>query len=142
MKLNWFVYSLITMFGFAVMTLLFKKLTTMGLSSKIINLYFWGFTFLGFLLLSVIIKGELIPPRGKNLFLFLIIIAAIISVVANLALVEAIGIAPNPGYAKAVMACEVAIVAIASIFLFASEFTLAKGLGILLVILGVVLLGL
>jgi uncharacterized membrane protein len=68
--------------------------------------------------------------------------AAMASFVGNLCALKAFNLAPNPGYASAIEASKAPVVALLSIWLFASHFSLLKGLGVLFCAIGVALIGL
>jgi len=73
--------------------------------------------------------------------LILIFIAGVFGVVGNVFLLKSIESSLNPGYSLAVSGVHILLVTIASIFLFKSEFTLFKGMGALLAVIGIILLG-
>jgi len=54
---------------------------------------------------------------------------------------NSINISSNPGYPLAVSGVHILLVAVISIFVFKSEFTLTKGIGVILAVLGIILLG-
>jgi drug/metabolite transporter (DMT)-like permease len=136
-QVSWVLYSIIAMIGFATMILLFKKLTIMEPKTEVINFYFFMFTSIAFFLFSTLRKVQLHFP-GKSLALFILL--AVIAVVANYASVSAIRSAPNPGYVRGIQSFEVVIITIAAFFLFRSEITTVKVIGMLLSLCGVVLL--
>ena len=55
---------------------------------------------------------------------------------------KSLSLAPNPGYSLAIISADVVLVAVASVFIFKSEFTLIKAIGTGLAVLGIILLGL
>ncbi len=66
--------------------------------------------------------------------------AALTSFLGNLCAVNAINLAPNPGYASAIEASKAALVVLLSVLLFASDFSFLKGLGVMCCTIGVVML--
>jgi uncharacterized membrane protein len=68
--------------------------------------------------------------------------AALTSFLGNFLYFKAINIAPNPGYACAIEASKAPVVALLSILLFASHFSILKGLGVLCCAVGVALISL
>ena len=64
-----------------------------------------------------------------------------LSYLGNLFMVRAIADAPNPGYAMGVIGAQAVVVTIGAIVLFGSEFSLVKGIGIALTVIGAALLG-
>lgn len=65
---------------------------------------------------------------------------AFLSYGANLLYVKSIELAPNPGYSAAIISLQLVIIAVAAVFLFNSELTVIKGLGIFLALLAGILL--
>ncbi|MCJ7703436.1 MAG: EamA family transporter [Anaerolineales bacterium] len=136
---NWIYYSLITVISFTMMSLIFKKLTTLEPKSEIINFYFFFFSTLA-ISISLFFRQTKFRIPTKTLPLFLLL--AIIAVFGNYASISAIRLAPNPGYVKGIQTLEVVLLTIASYFLFRSEITVAKVIGAILVVGGVILLSL
>lgn len=56
--------------------------------------------------------------------------------------IKSVNLAPNAGYASAINALQILGVTLGSLALFNSELTLAKGFGLLLAIISIVLLAL
>ena len=139
MKMGWFIYALIAMIGFTVMFLAFIKVGKLGLRSEIVFMYYCIIA--GALVLTYSFSSKIPLNITKTLFVFLLV-AAIFGAIGNIFLFKAMNVAPNPGYAIAVSGVHVVLVAIASILLFSSEFTLVKGLGTIFAVIGIILLGL
>jgi uncharacterized membrane protein len=138
MKMSWFIYAIIAMFAFSVNFLLIKKILNLGIRSEIVLMYIFGISALVILIFSVSTKTT-INITGY-IFLF-ILLAAIFAIIGNVFLFKSIGISPNPGYALAVSGVHILLVAIASVFIFKSDFSLVKGLGTILAVVGIILLG-
>ena len=63
-----------------------------------------------------------------------------LSAAFNLGLMQAVNIAPNPGYVNAVNAASISLVAIMAVILFKDEFSIRKLIGVLGVVCGLILL--
>ena len=139
MKMNWFILAIVSMVGFTFMNLLFKKALNVGVKSEILVFYVFGIGTLISLayLLSI---GESLEVTKVSLSI--LAAAALFSIVSNVILTQSIKIAPNPGYALAVNSAQILLVTVASYFIFKSDFTLIKGVGAVLTVIGLVLLGL
>ena len=138
MKMNWFIYAIIAMIAFTIGFLLIKKLSLLGVKSQIVLMYVFAFSALIALIYSLVIKDSI---KINNSVLILIILAAIITFIGNFFLYESLGSSPNPGYSLAVSGGHILLVAIASIFIFQSDFTLTKITGTVLAVLGIILIG-
>lgn len=135
----WIVYSLGAMGFLAAMTLMFVPPGRAGVQPSVV--LFWlflcacAFTF-GYLTFQRTSFGV-----SWNAMLW-IVGAALASFLGNLCALKAINLAPNPGYASAIEASKAPVVVLFSVWLFASHFSLVKGLGALLCAAGVALLSL
>jgi len=137
--MEWFLLAIVALVGFTGLFLLIRKITDLGVRSDVLLLYYFGLAALILLIYTVFMKTNL----GITKYAFLLLlVTAILGVVANIFLVQSIKISPNPGYALAVSGVHILLVAFASIFIFKSEFTLMKGIGTVLAVLGIILLGL
>jgi drug/metabolite transporter (DMT)-like permease len=137
--MSWLILSLFAMFCFVGVALIIKKLTITEPRTEVINFYFFLFTtivFFGFLLS----KGTrpVLSTGSIKWFALLAIVAA----AANYFSVAAIGSAPNPGYVTSIRGFEAGITALVAVFLFKSELTATKLIGIVLTIGGLILLSL
>jgi drug/metabolite transporter (DMT)-like permease len=136
----WYIYALLASFSFVGMVLFIKKLTDAGFSSKRILFFVFLFLFLGFLAINIkslpsVWKSEQFLP-----LIYLTSIAGIFSVIGNWADFEGIKRAPNAGYPVAIRNSSVLITVFASVFLFNSELTLFKLIGIIIIVIGMALL--
>lgn len=135
----WILYAMSAMLLFAGMQLLFKQLLRMGLGSPLILVFIFGFgTLLYMGHLAVVRAPMTVSARAFGL----LVAASALSYGGNLYMVRAIGQAPNPGYAMAIVGAQALVVTLASIFLFGSAISWAKGLGVALSIAGLTLLAL
>lgn len=137
--LNWFTLALSSAFLMTIVVLIVKRGLNEGISSWTWLMYYYAFA-------SILIGVYLFSTKGSTkvsgFLLGLLVVAAILGILGNVASTQSIKLAPNPGYAMAIVGSQTLLILIASIFLFKSEFTILKGLGTFLVVAGVVLLGL
>lgn len=135
----WIFYATFAMLCFAGMQLIFKELTRMGLSSPVILVFLFSICSVFFLAHVAVTRAPLgVSARA----LWLLGAASVFSYGGNLYMVRAIGQAPNPGYAMAIVGLQALVVTFASILLFGSEISWMKALGVALSVLGVGLLAL
>lgn len=135
----WIVYSLGAMGFLAAMTLMFVPAGRAGVPPSVVLFYLFLFACLldlGYL------KCQGTPLNVSRSAMIWIVGAALTSFLGNVCALKAINLAPNPGYASAIEASKAPVVVLLSIWLFASHFSLQKGLGALLCALGVALLSL
>ena len=130
---NWLVHSLVTLFSFGVMLLLFKKLTLMGLSSVVLNFYVFGINFFVFLCLSL---GGGVSARITTTQFIIVLSASFFAILGNYFNILGLSTAPNPGYHLAVAFSRVVVVTIFATIFFGSELCLRKLFGVIVVIIG------
>jgi len=135
--MNWFIFAIFALLAFSGMVLTFKKITLLGVSPVVLMLFVAIFLTV-FYALHVLITKTPIKINGASLGWLLL--AGVLSYLGNLFYIKSIALAPNPGYAVTVAGLQLAVIAVASFFLFQSEFTLIKGAGIVLAIIAGVLL--
>lgn len=139
MASDWIVLSLLSMLALSVVFLLFKRIGDVGVGSGALLLYYFSVCALFLLGHSVFNR---LPLQVDLPVLGLILVSGLLGAVGNVLMIDAMKAAPNPGFALAIVGANTLLVTVASVFLFKSEFTLVKGIGALLAVLGVVLLGL
>ncbi len=138
-QVTWFVAALAGMFSFSCMALILKKLTY-TLSTPIILFYVFAFT--AVLYLSLSIKQGLKFNVGWQAII-LLGMASVLALIGNLGDLQALKLAPNPGYASAVKAAQILVITFAALFIFPDQKLSAQGLfGVLLVASGVALIAL
>lgn len=136
---SWTVAALVGMLSFACMALTLKKLTYL-LPTPIVLFYLFAVTTILYLAFSI--KRGLSLGLGWHA-LGLLCLAALFAFVGNLADVEALKLAPNPGYASAIKAGQILVITFAAVLLFPEQRLSVQGVcGVLLVFSGVVLLAL
>ena len=136
--MEWFLLALIALVMLASLTLIQKHLLNLGIHPIIFGLYLMAFTFMGFLITSLITNQKIAIPKLWILFL---ILAAVFALFGNLAATFSFKLAENPGYTQAIISASGIAVLFGAIFLFKSELTPIKFVGVLLTTIGVVLIG-
>ena len=134
----WFLSAVLALLAFAGMQLSFKRLASGGLSTPTLLLLVFALSTV-FLAIHAAASRSSLAVDAK-LYKF-VLIAAVLSYLGNLFMVRAIADAPNPGYAMGVIGAQAVVVTIGAIVLFGSEFSLVKGFGIALTVIGAALLG-
>ena len=135
----WFFSAVLALLAFAGMQLCFKYLAAGGVSTPILLLFVFVITTMLFVLHAAIIRSTLtVDPKLMKF----IIAAAVLSYLGNLFMVRAIAEAPNPGYAMGVISGQAVVVTIGAILFFRSDFSVLKGVGIVLTVVGATILGL
>ena len=135
---NWFFLAFLGMLSFAGMTLVLKQLT-FNMPTPLILLYLFASATLLYLVYNLKTGVSLMVSSSS---LLLIILAAILTFVANLCDVSAVKLAPNVGYASAVKSGQILVVTVAAYYLFRDQEISWNGvLGTVLIFLGIVFLG-
>ena len=137
--MGWYTFAIIAMLSSTIIFLLIKKLTTLNLEAWVIYTYTGMFSLM--IALSYVFTNK-ISLNVSSTALILLAIIGLFAALGNTMMIKSVATAPNPGYSLAIAAAHVFLVAILSIFLFKSQITLAKGVGLLLTVIGVILLGL
>ena len=135
--MKWLWMSLLSAFLMAAVTLASKYALTKGVKESL--LLFWGFVF-GAVIMAGYMLYKRQPVKAEITSLLLIALIITVALLGNYFFFKAINIAPNPGYAAAVSSLNVVLVTALSLFLFKSELTPIKGLGIVLAAVSVFLL--
>ena len=125
------------MLCYACMQLLIKQLTAMNVSSPVILVFIFGFGCLFYIGHIAVVRASM--PASALVFA-LLIAASLLSYIGNLFSIHALREAPNPGYASAIVGAQALVITLAAFFLFGSEITWLKTLGVLFCILGVILI--
>lgn len=135
----WIGLSLLASICFTGIYIAYRYLTDLGITSLSIMVYI--FLFGGFLNVSHAVYAKHDLKISRNVLLVLIL-CSILSYVGNLSQVRSIALAPNPGYAVTVSSSALILFTIVSIFLFGSEFSQIKILGVALCFIGIMLVSL
>jgi len=137
----WQLPSIIAMLAYGAMLLVVKEMAILGFGSAPILTILFFFATIGFWLLYLLEKPK--AQAISKIVIIPIILYIIIAFVANLANFIAIALAPNAGYVASVGNSSIILVLILSVIFFpkeeGGEFNLAKWLGALLIISGVIL---
>ena len=139
-KFPWYIYSLGAALFFMIGALLLKKITLLGFSSKEINLFLFCFSWIGFLILNRRFLKRLTQHEKFPQFLRLVFLASLFSFSGNFLGLQAIKLAPNPGYYEAIKSGSVLVVTILSTKFFSSDINPLRFLGTLIIITGIVIL--
>lgn len=133
----WIIHAFIALTGFSGIYIFIKAILQQGISPTTINFYFFTLTGIGFLFLALIEKENLkIQQNSWWLFLGLIVAA----LVGNYFSLRAFAAAPNPGYSQAIVSGALVVLTLVSYFIFGSDISALKFLGILLTISGIALI--
>ena len=135
----WIAMSLAAMGCMAAMLLLLTGLNRLKLDQSITLLCLFPLILLFNVLYILVTRTPLRLPTTASAWL-LLVGAALASFVGNLYCLKAMNLAPNPGYPVAIQGANVLIVTLASLWLFAAEFSYWKGVGVLLCVIGVTLI--
>ncbi len=130
---SWVMYAFGSAVCFTGMTLVIKKLFLMNVPPLVLNMFIFGITFTGFVIWNVINKSKI--NIGLSVILFLVLASAF-AVFGNYLDVSAVKSAPNPGYAGALKATQIILIALLAPLLFNSDISLLKIIGIILVLAG------
>jgi drug/metabolite transporter (DMT)-like permease len=133
----WISFSLLAAFFFSIMFLVFKKIADLGAPLLILGCSVCtGTCFFVHLLVN---RMPLKVPSTSLLWLAL---AGFLSYVGNYFQTRALNEGPNPGYTTAIVGCQSVILLFASYYLFGSQLSLMKVVGVVLCMVGVVTLSL
>jgi hypothetical protein len=133
----WHWYALTAMGCFATMQLIFTYLNRKGVAPAVTLL--WVFAF-GALFYVGHMRVTRTPMPVAPSSIALMVVAAALAYVGNLSSVRSLTLAPNPGYAVALVSMQAAVVTLVAIAIFGLTVTWMKGLGVLLCCLGIALL--
>ena len=136
----WYVYSILSSVSLVGLYLCIKWLSSKGFPSKQILLFMVGFALIGFFgattpnITSVLNSDRFFSFLGAATF------AGIFASIGHWADFEAIGRAPNPGYATSIRNTSILPVTILSVFVFNSPFHLIRLVGVFLILTGIITL--
>lgn len=125
----WPVYALLAMVCFASMQLVFRYTTRTGVTPAVVLFFVFGIGWLFYVLHVVTQRPPLAVALPRIGLLFL---AGALAYVGNLYAVRAVSIAPNPGYAMALVSLQALVVTGVSVVLLDATFSWTKLLGVLL----------
>ncbi len=136
----WYVYSILSSFSFVGLYLCIRWLTSKGFAPKQILLFMVGFALIGFFGATVPSLHSVVNSDKFSSFLGAATFAGIFASIGHWADFEAIGRAPNPGYATSIRNTSILPVTILSVILFDSPFQLIRLVGIFLIFTGMIVL--
>ena len=134
---NWFLSGLGSALCFSAMILVYKKLFLMGIKPLVLNLFLFGFVFIGFMIWNFSTKTA--PNLNLKMILFLLLAAAF-SLLGNYLDTTAVKLAPNPGYASTLKATQIIFISLLAPIFFRSSLGVIPFLGIILVLVGIFLI--
>ena len=134
---NWFVLGIGSSLCFSAMILVYKKLLLMGMKPLVLNLFLFGFVFVGFAIWNFSTKTA--PDLNLKMILFLLLASAF-SLMGNYLYTTAVKLAPNPGYASTLKATQIIFISLLAPIFFKSSFGLVPFFGIIFVLIGIFLL--
>lgn len=133
----WILYGLAAALSFTGIFLVFKHLD-LGGTPPIVSLT-WVF-----IIAAVFYVGHNAitrqPVKVSGSAVLLLLLAGTLSYLGNMFQFKSVVSAPNPGYGVAVVSVQALLVTVASIFLFNSDFSILKGIGVFCCVCGVMLL--
>lgn len=135
----WIVLSISAALSFTGIFIIFKSLELRGIPT-VVSLA-WVFLIATLLYIGHVVTIKM-PLRISGSTIALLGLAGVLSYVGNIFQFRATALAPNPGYAVALISMQALLVTFASIFLFGSDFSMIKGLGVFFCLCGVMLLSL
>jgi len=136
----WYAYSILTSFSFVGLYLCIKWMTTKGFVAKQILLFLIGFALLWFLGVTAPSLRSILSSDNFLGFLAAATFAGVFASIGHWTDFEAIGRAPNPGYANAIRNSSILPVTVFSVFLFHSQFHFLKLGGVFLILAGIIAL--
>ncbi len=134
----WQWYAAAAMACFAVMQLLFKQLTRLGMTPAGLLCCVFLISSVFFVAHLLILRSPWAPVRAP--VLALLTLTAALGYIGNLCAVRAIGLAPNPGYSTAIVGLQALVVTLGGVVFFGAAVSAAKAVGVLLCVAGVLLL--
>lgn len=138
--MNWLWYAILGTLSLSGMFLTIKKLGLLGVKTSVILVYLFVVASVLFLLYNVVGKNNIIVK--ENNALMLLILVGIFSFLGNFLLTKSMLLAKNPGYTNSISAFSIVLVAIASYFIFKSELTTIKLLGMVIALIGIIMVAL
>lgn len=119
------------------MVIVYKKVLLSGIDPLILNLFVFGFTFIGFIAWSTVANVEI----NINLSIVaLLVLASIFALFGNFFDAQAIKSAPNPGFAATLKAGQIVVITLLAPVLFGSSLSLLSFLGVVFVFVGIIII--
>lgn len=143
---NWKLAGIGAMLFFSGMVLVVKKMTILGFSASQILLILFFFGTIGFGIINLFGENKVVLPTEKptSLVIIPVILALIFVFISDLAGFTAIKLAPNPGYAQAILGVDIVLILFLSKLFFLKDaggnFDALKWLGVFLIAFGIILM--
>ncbi len=134
---NWVLSGIGAAVCFTGMTLVIRKVLLMGVSPLVLNMFLFGFVLIGFISW---VSASKTPVNLTWTILALLILAAVFSLFGNFLDVNAVKLAPNPGYASTLKATQIALITLLAPILLGATLNLQAFIGVVFVFIGIVLL--
>jgi len=131
----WILLSFLTSLCITILILSYRYLTTNGLSISILLLYFFTFS-LPMYCFDVYRSGDSLKIKLSHLLF--IVFLAFIGCISNILHLNAIKLAPNPGYCDGIIAGKIIYISLLSWLMLDSSLDLRKIIGCLIIIIGMV----
>jgi len=135
----WYILALLSALCFSVNIIVIKYALNLGLSGIVIMFFLYAGGAVCYLA-HVLLQNQSLNLAPK--ILIMLLATGFLSYLGNYFQVTSILTAANPGYTAAIVATNGAIVTIASYYLFKSDLSTIKFLGVLSCVIGVALLSL
>ncbi len=134
----WVLYAFVALIGYFLVNFLLKVVSNEN--PFVVSLILYASAVAA--MLAVILPSSDISMAISRKSAIIACLIGLFSVGATVFALKSVEIAPNPGYSVAIYSAGFVFVAIASVFVFGSEFTMTKFAGVLAVLAGMVLLAL
>lgn len=134
--MSWYVYSLIALVTSAAYSLFQKWSLNLGIRRERFLLIIFSGLFIGYLIYNWPGLPGLFAQPDINVYLLWGLLAATLSFFGNLLSVQAIKLAPNPGYPNAINSTNALVIMIVSFFIFGSSLNWLKVLGAVIISFG------
>lgn len=134
--MNWILNAVLAMLMIAGSNLLIKFLQGKGVADEQLMFYQSSMVCISSLVLMGMNKTQLLP---ENVNYGLVLLHGLLYVGINVTILPALKSAPNPSYPLAIISANTIIVMLCAVVLLNEGITMTKGIGVLLVLAGVIL---
>lgn len=135
--MNWLLYAVLGTLSLSGMFLAIKKLGTIDIKPNTILVYLFIVASILFIVYNIITKNNLLVAEKNTLLLLMLV--GIFSFLGNLFLTKSMLLAKNPGYTLVISSTNVILVTVGSYFLFKSEITITKLIGMVIALIGIIM---
>ena len=130
--MNWISYSLMMFLSSVALYLVVRKSTLLKISTKFLNLAMFGIPFIAFLTIGVFSPSKFSVTWWYALIL--LVVSIVFAYSGNKASLEAIDVAPNPGFSLVLSKSYVLFTTIVAVLFLNAELTLRKALAIAIIV--------